>query len=235
MALRRYYIETADVSGATESQVALAEELIDRYVGPQPKYLHRTIQGRITSLLNSFKTIVDDGSETSGQTQLDATTGMFKNAVLEMLSGSAAGKRGVLETSDKDAKSVTLRAALATNPAVGDYFKIYQLGKFPRTQDVFNTPDGLNVYPAIPELVREAVVAQVQYIIAKGDGYFVGDSSEMKSESFLNYSYTRSGEGSGGSSMDNLISPQAKAMLRGIMNRKGRMLEGPVHDRREFI
>lgn len=235
MALRRYYIQTSDVSGATEAQVALAEELIDRYVGPQPRALRSEYHGKITSLLNSFKTIVDDGLE-SGTTQLDRTNGLYAGTILEVLSGSAAGKRGVIESSSKTDKSVTLRAALATNPAVGDYFKIYQLAKFPRSQDMYGTPDGLNYYPSIPEAVREAVVAQTEFIIAKGPAFFTGDSSEMQSESFLNYSYSRKSDSAGGSSsLSKLISPQARVLLRGIVNRTGRIVEGPGYDRRHFI
>lgn len=236
MALRRYYIETADVSGATEAQVALAEELIDRYVGPQNKYLRAEYHGVITSLLNSFKTIVDDSSG-SGQTQLDITNGYYSGAVLEMVSGAAAGKRGVIESSSKSGKSITLRSALSTAPAVGDYFKIFQLAKFPRSQDMYSTPDGLNNYRSIPEVVREAVIAQVEFIMAKGAAFFTGDNSDLQSESFLNYSYTRSSSdsGSNASSLSKLISPQARVLLRGIVNRRGRIVEGPAYDRRHFI
>lgn len=227
MALRRYYIQTADFpAGATEAQVALAEELIDRYVGPQNKFLRYETHGIITSLLNAGKTIVDDGSLTSNSTNLDQQNGLYSGAVLEMISGAQAGKRGVLESSSRTDKSVTLKAALSSNPAVGDYFKIYQLAKFPRREDIYSTPDGLNYYGSIPEVVREAVVAQAAFIKAKGDAYFTGDAAEMQSESFLNYSYTRGGTGSGGSSMSNLISPQARTLLRGIVNRTGRLTVG---------
>lgn len=235
MSLRRYYIQTSDVSGATEAQVALAEELIDRYVGPQPKFLRSEYHGKISSLLNSFKTIVDDGVA-SGTTQLDRTSGLFQGAILEVISGAAAGLRGVIESSDKDGKSITLRSALSTNPAVGDYFKIYQLAKFPRTQDTYGTPDGLHYYPSIPEAVREAVIAETEFIIAKGAAFFTGDNSDLQSESFLNYSYTRkSDSGGGASSLSKLISPQARVLLRGIVNRTGRIVEGPGYVRREFI
>lgn len=235
MALRRYYIQTSDVSGATEAQVALADELIDRYVGPQPKFLRSQYNGKISSLLNSFKTIVDDGVA-SGTTQLDRTNGLYQGAILEVVSGAAAGLRGVIESSNKEAKSITLRAALSTAPAVGDYFKIYQLAKFPRVQDSYGTPDGLNYYPTIPEAVREATVAQVEFIIAKGAAFFTGDNSDFQSESFLNYSYSRkSDSGGGASSLSKLISPQARVLLRGIVNRTGRIVEGPGYGRREFI
>lgn len=223
MALRRYYINTSDVSGATEAQVALAEELIDRYVGPQPKFMRHESNGRITSLLNSFKTIVDDGTSTN----LGITNGQYSGAVLEVVSGSAAGLRGIIESSDKDAKSITLRAALSTAPAVGDYFKIFQLAKFPRHQDMYNSPDGLNYYRSIPEAVREAVIAQVEFIIAKGAAFFTGDNSDFQSESFLNYSYSRGSGSDAANSITKLISPQARVLLRGIVNRTGRIIEGP--------
>lgn len=231
MPLRRYYIQTSDVAGATEAQVALAEELIDRYVGPQQKYLHNEYHGRITSLLNSGREIVDDGSG-GGSTQLDIVSGRYAGTVLEMVSGAQAGKRAIIESSDKDSKSVTLRAAFTSDPAVGDYFKIYQLAKFPRVQDGYTTPDGLHVYYSIPEAVREAVAAQVEFIMAKGDAFFTGDNSDMQSESFLNYSYSRGNSATGSSSLSKLISPQARVLLRGIVNRTGRIVGGPGHVRK---
>lgn len=231
MAIRRHYIETTDVPGSTEAQIQLAEELIDRYVGPQPKAMRREYTGSITSLLDSFKNIIDTGNSS----QLDLTNGYLAGAVLEMVSGAAAGKREVILSSDKATKGVTLRSALSTAPAVGDYFKIYQYAKFPRAQDVQNTPDGLQVFHSIPEAVREAVIAQVKYIIAKGDAYFTGDGSDLQSESFLNYSYSRGSGSDAASALTKIISPQARTLLRGIMNRKGRIAEGPGHVGREFI
>lgn len=218
---RRHYIETTDVSGSTEAQVALAEELIDRYVGPQPKALRSNYNGQISALSNANKTI----SDTHDPNSLDLTSGYYANAVLEMVSGAAAGQRQVIKTSDKTTKAITLWAAFSTAPAVGDYFKIYQLAKFPRAKDVYTTPDGLNRYPSIPEEIREATAAQVEFIIAAGDDYFTNASADMASESFLSYSYTRGGQ-NGESGLSNLISPKAKALLRGFINRKGRLNVG---------
>lgn len=223
MAVRRHYIETGDVSGSTAAQIALAEELIDRYVGPQPKFLQSVYTGAITAITNSDKTFADTGSNS----QLGLTNGQFQTAVLEMISGAAAGKRAVIESSNKDNKTVTLRTALSTTPAVGDYFKIYQLAKFPRRQDVLSSPDGLNYYPSIPEAVREATVAQVEFIMAQGASYFSGGSADYQSERFLNYSYTRGSSSEESSAISKLISPQARTLLRGIVNRTGRIIEGP--------
>lgn len=222
MAIRRHYIETTDVSGSTEAQVALAEQLIDQYVGPQNKRSRGIVRGQITSLLGSGTIIVDDNTTT----QLAVTNGQFKGQVLEMISGDQAGKSAVISSSDKDDKSVTLRAAFGTNPEVGDYFKIYQLAKFPRVQDSLTSPDGLNVFPTIPDAVRAACIAQVEFIMAKGDGYFTGDTSDFQSESFLNYSYSRGSGSDSQSAIVKLISPQARTLLRGIVNRTGRLVVG---------
>lgn len=223
MAVRRHYIETSDVSGSTEAQVALAEELIDRYVGPQPKWNRIVTQGSITALTNSDKTIADIGTSS----RLGVVNNQYKSAVLEMISGNAQGKRAVIDSSNKDNKTVTLKAALATTPAVGDYFKIYQLAKFPRSQDVLSSPDGLNYFPSIPEAVREATIAQVEFIIAQGAAYFSGAGADFQSESFLNYSYQRGSGTDEASAITKLISPQARTLLRGIVNRTGRIIEGP--------
>lgn len=223
MAIRRHYIETGDVSGSTEAQLALAEELIDRYVGPQDRALPSEYHGQISTIGGSGnKTITDTHSPGA----LNSVNGQFANAVIEMVSGAAAGQRAVIQSSDLATQGITLWAAFTTTPAVGDYFKVYQLAKFPRYKDIYSTPDGLNRYATIPEAVREATVAQVEFIIAKGAGFFTGDNSDMQSESFLNYSYTRSSSAGGQSSLSNLISPQARVLLRGIVNRKGTMFVG---------
>jgi hypothetical protein len=219
MTVRRHYIEIADVPTSTEANVALAEELIDRYVGPQQKFIQSETSGRISAI---------DGAvifDTNDQTSLNITSNYYSFCVLEMISGAAAGKREVIKTSDQDGKSVTLWAALSTAPAAGDYFKIYQLAKFPRIDD-WDIPAGSNTYyKSIPELVREATVAQTLFIMSKPAAYFTGNSTDMKSEKFLNYQYERSA-GAAEGSLNALISPQARSLLRGILNRKGRMTVG---------
>jgi len=57
MSTRRNYIETSEVSGATDAQVALAEEIIDQYVGVQDKHVKAEYDGEITSLLAGNKVI----------------------------------------------------------------------------------------------------------------------------------------------------------------------------------
>ena len=71
----------------------------------------------------------------------------------------------------------------------------------------------------------EATVAQTQFIMSKPAAYFTGNSTDMKSEKFLNYQYERSA-GAAEGSLNALISPQARSLLRGILNRKGRMTVG---------
>lgn len=218
--LRRYYINVSDVSGATEDQVALAEELIDRYVGPQDRFLRAEYHGEISAISNGNKTFADTGSGTA----LDITNGYFSGVIMEMVSGAAVGQRAVIESSNKANKTVSVRTAFSTTPAVGDVFKIFQLAKFPRQQDIVTSRDSLNQYATIPEAVREATIAQTKYIMAQGDDFFIGGGADMQSESFLNYSYTRGEQST--SAISNLMSPQARELLRGIMNRKGTMFVG---------
>lgn len=220
MAVRRHYIETSDVSGSTTAQVQLAEELIDRYVGPQDKHIKSIYHGEVTAVTNSNKTIAD----TSSDTQLSIEDNYFANCVLEIIGGTGVGSRAVIESSDKSDKTVTLRAALATTPDTTSVFKIYQLAKFPRRKDIYVSPTNTVYYKSIPEAVREACIAQVKFIIAQGDSFFTTDDGDKQSESIGNYSYSIGGSGGSMSALVRLIAPQARTLLRGIKNSKGNML-----------
>lgn len=204
-----------------EDRISQAEELIDAYVGFQQKHIRSIYHGQITALSNSNKTIAD----TSSSSSFAVIDDFFSYTVIELVSGNGAGQRGYVVSSDKDDKSITLRAAFSTTPAVGDVFKMYQLGKFPRIQDAYGGPNGDHYYKSIPDAVKRAVAAQVAFMIQQGDNF---GGPEFKSESFLNYSYTR-GDDSGGGSLNELIAPRAKVLLRGIVNRTGRIITGGPH------
>jgi len=215
--LRRHYIETTDVSGSTEAQVALAESLIDDYVGYQPKWLETIRHGKVTGAVGA---VIYD---TNTDSHLDVSDNTYDKCVIEIIGGAGVGQRRVLNDSDKSDKSVTF-AGSAFNPALDStsVFKIYQLAKFPRRQDAYVKDDV--IYKAIPEAVREACIAQVEFIIEMGADYFEGDDSEMDSERIGNYSYSRGGGSGGQSALVKMIAPRARVLLRGIKNRTGRLL-----------
>lgn len=218
MASRRGYVTTTEVdalSGLTASndtQISEAEELIDQYVGFQDKFYKHKIQGRATG--GSTTTLTLDEKH---QNLYD--NDYFKGMEVEIIGGTGIGERKIITGSTK-AGVLTTNTFTATLDNTSIY-SIYQLGKFPRVKDVFfdseNSP--YTYYKQIPEAVKRATASQVEFMIKMGDAYFQGDKPNMQSEEIGDYSYTKS-EGSGGG-LSTLISPKAKILLRGIVNRKG--------------
>jgi hypothetical protein len=218
MATRRNYIETSEVAGATDAQVALAEELIDVYVGVQDKHFKNEYDGEITSLLSGNKVI--DASSLSNLKQQN--TNIFSRCVIELVTGDAAGTIRLITASDGSDYSVTYDGDEIADIAVGDIFKIYQLAKFPRQKDHF-TRNSI-YYKTIPRAVKDAVIAQTQFIIEMGDDYFNGNETDAGSESIGNYSYSNSsGNGGQQSAVVKMVAPKARTLLRGIVNRLGRI------------
>lgn len=234
MASRRGYLTTdeleeyADITVTNEDeaydQISQAEEIIDAYVGPQQKALHLIYEGEVSSV--SGLTVFDTGSGTS----LGLTDDYFKGAEIEIIGGTGIGQRRIIASSSKDNKSVTVSEAFTTAPDTTSVFRIYQLGKFPRSVDIHTNRSGTKYYRYIPEAVRRAVAAQVEFMMARGTDFFTGDP-DMEAETFLNYSYRRQ-QGATAGTLDKIVAPKAKALLRGIMNRKGQMLLGDRYVRK---
>lgn len=205
------------MSGATEAQVALAEALIDDYVGFQPKFYQHDCVGTVSASLAGK--VVDENSNSP----LFVTDNTFSHCVIEIIGGSGVGQSRVITSSSQDERSVSFEGA-AFNPALDDtsVYRIYQLAKFPRRQDS-KTPSGESIfYKFIPDAIKNATIAQTEFVIAMGDDYFTGDDSEMDSERILNYSYSRGGN-AGQSAQVKFVSPQARVLLRGYKNRTGRI------------
>ena len=205
-------------------QIGQAEELIDAYVGYQPKHVDRVMQGQATAATGS--TITDDSSDTP----LYRDNNFFTFCVVEIIAGTGFGQSAVISASNRDSRQITVSPAFSTAPDSTSVYKIYQLAKFPRKQDSFHTPDTLTYYKSIPEAVKRATAAQVQFIIEMGDDFFSGDGSEMSSDRIGNYSYSQ-GSGQGGqSALVRMIAPKARTLLRGIKNRLGRLeAENPTY------
>lgn len=219
--LRRNYFTLSDVSGATEAQAALAEALLDDYVGFQERFYQHNTRGEVTAVSNSDKTIHDTGSGS----QLQQTNNFFAGMVLEIIGGTGKGQVGIIESSDRDDRTITLAAALSTVPDTTSVFRIYQLAKFPRRKDVDTNRAGDTYYKSIPQAIKEAAIAQCEFVIAQGDDYFTGDDSEMDSESIMSYSYSRGGN-AGQAAVVKFMSPKARTLLRGYKNRTGRLVRG---------
>lgn len=228
MASRRQYLTQAElaeyaditITNSTEAddQISQAEELIDAYVGPQQKFLSENIEGRVASATSTTFTL--EASRHQNVYQDD----YFTYCEVEIIGGTGSGQRRII-TDSTLAGVLTVASAWSTTPDSTSYYRIYQLGKFPRAKDVYF--DG-NVSPqiyskSIPEAVKRAVAAQVEYRITMGDDFFTGESSTLQSETIGDYSYSR---GNNGSSTSSLIAPKAKQYLRGYVNRKGMIVSG---------
>lgn len=213
--LRRNYILTSDVSGASEANVALAEALIDAYVGFQDKFIAAERVGKITASLTGK--LIDD----RGDSPLFVTDNTYSHCIVEIIGGSGAGQSRQVTASGKDERSLTFSGA-AFNPTLDDtsVYRVYQLAKFPRRQDSRTVPSDQVFYKYIPDAIKNATIAQTQFVIAQGDDYFTGDDSEMDSERILSYSYSRGGN-AGQSALVKFISPQARAFLKGYKNSTG--------------
>lgn len=226
MATPRNYIKESKVPDASADQIALAEEIIDAYVGVQDKYFSGESDGEVTSLL-SGNIIIDTSSRSDlGAPQDD----YYSRCVVEILSGEAAGEIRAIKRSIRLTQEIEYMGDAIEGLAVGDIFRIYQLAKFPRRKDVFSRSNDAGYsryYKSIPRAVQDAVIAQVKYIQELGDDYFAGNDSDVSQESIGNYSYSRGGaNGSGGSqtALIKMVAPQARALLKGIKNSLGRMV-----------
>lgn len=203
------------VTDASEGQdrISQAEEIIDSFVGYQSKFLQDDIVGKASATGANSITL-----ETSQQNVYE--NDYFKLCEVEIIGGTGEGQRRKVDSSTK-AGVLTVDEAWTTAPDTTSYYRIYQLGKFPRDVDVdiytLSTP---NVYlKKIPENVKRAVAAQIEFLIEMGDSFFAGDEADKTSESIGDYSYSK--EGSGG--VTKLIAPKAKLLLKGFINRTGRI------------
>ena len=200
-------------------RIQMAEEMIDQYVGAQAKSIDVRRVGLATSV--SGKTLYDISSDTP----LDVDNDYLKFCVLEIVGGGGAGAIRPITSSSKTDKSVTYTGASISGLTTDSAYRVYQMGKFPRRQDVnaINEDGTTTWYKSIPEAVQRAAAAQVEYMIELGDDFFKGQQVNMDSESIGNYSYSRGKTGEQSATVK-FLAPKARLLLRGIMNRKGRMV-----------
>lgn len=200
-----------DDTTEADDQISQAEEIIDAYVGFQKKYIRNIVDGKISTADSASQFVLDVNHYTE-----HPYVNYFTGCTVEMLSGPAHGQRRKI-ISSTDAGVITCNA-FTVNPGAQSFYKIWQLGKFPRLEDVheYTYVSPSEIYKSIPENVKRAVAAQVQYMIEMGDDFFSNDSSEKTSESIGDYSY-QSGNGQNGPmGLSRLIAPKAKGYLRGI-------------------
>jgi len=220
MASRRRYTTSTEISeyadiiidDSTEAddQISQAEEMIDAYIGFQNKQIKSKFEGVATG--GTPTTLID----TSGDTPLNYNDNYFNYCEVEVVAGTNVSEIRQIISSDKSVNSITVNEAFTAAIDDTSVYIIRQLGKFPRVKDVFTkTVDGESLYyKSIPEAVKRAVAAQLQYIIEKGVEFFAG-ATDKKMEIIGDYHYQVK-EGA-----ERLIAPKARMLLKGIMNRKG--------------
>lgn len=229
MSSKRAYLTTAeleefaDITVTDEDEaydrIGQAEELIDRYVGFQEKAVPLSYDGEVSSA--TATKLYDAGSGS----QLIYNDDYFKGCEVEIIGGTGIGQSRTISGSSKTEKSITVSEAFTTTPDTTSVFRVYQLGKFPRAKDMRTSRDGSKYYKHIPEAVRRAAAAQVQFMIQMGDDYFAGQDADMSSESIGNYSYSQGSAGNQ-SSLIKLVGPRVRTLLRGIKNSGGRLVVG---------
>lgn len=196
--------------------ISQAEEMIDAYVGFENKFIPQIYSELVESATNLTFTLDDDHQNTFDKDH-------FKGCEVEIIGGTGEGQRRTITGSTR-AGVCTVDSAWDNNPDSTSFYRIYQLGKFPRPCDVISSNnEPVVVYKSIPEAVKRAVAAQVKYIIEMGDTYFDTDKSELTGESIGDYSFTKDSNKMAGTA--SLIAPKAKQLLRGLVNRVGQIYE----------
>lgn len=224
MASRRGYLTQAElaefanitITNVTEAddQISQAEEMIDAYVGYVKPHVHnKRLFGVATSATST--TLVDN----SGDSPLNYQDNFYLFCEIEIIGGTGAGQRRIISGSSKDNYRITISSAWTTTPDTTSAYRIYQLGKFPRHRDIFWDSENQKYYKSIPEAIKRATAAQVQYIIEMGAEYFASAQANMKREQISDYEYEVF---EGQSRTSRLISPKAQELLRGYVVRTGR-------------
>jgi hypothetical protein len=200
------------ITNTTEAddQISQAEEIIDAYVGAQKKFIDEPLDGRAYAAASGSNFTLQLDQQNSYDVDY------FKLCEVEIIGGTGIGQRRKITGSTK-AGVLTVDSAWTTALDTTSFYRISQLGKFPRECDVtsYSQIAPTTYYKQIPEAVKRAVAAQIEYFIDMPADFFTTDKSEMESESIMDYSYSKKGN------IEKLIAPKAKLLLRGIVNRLG--------------
>lgn len=216
--LEQYADITVTNTTEADDRISQAEELIDAYVGYVCKFFDYDLVGKASAAGGTTLTLQSDQ-----QNLYD--NDYFRLCEIEILSGTGAGQRRTVTSSTK--AGVLTVTTWTANPSTDSIYKIIQLGKFPRDEDVtlFSSSSPYVYIKHIPENVKRAVVAQVEFFIEMGDKYFKTDESGIESESLGDYSYSKGGGGSTSwAGIERLISPKAKLLLKGYIKRIGKII-----------
>lgn len=218
--LEEYADISVDDSEEAYDQIRQAEEMIDSFVGNIEKHISRVHEGIATG--GTVNTVID----TSDDSPLDDKDDDYWTfCEIEFLSGDNKGERTLIISSDESASEVTLMENMDSVVASGDAYRVYQLGKFPRNEEVYHeTSDDEKYFKWIPEAVKRATAAQVEYMIRMGDRFFSTSTPHKTQE--------RVGKGDWEANFNQrvslLIAPKAQRILMGagLVNRTGKITSG---------
>lgn len=220
MATRRQYITEADVeeysdisvtdSSEAEDRMNLAEVMVDSYVGFITKHIRGKYSGQATSGSNDY--IID----ISGDSPLnDYDDDYFTYCEVEIIGGTGKGQVRTISSHEPDSSKITVNEDWSTNPNSTSFYVIRQLGKFPRPEDVYQNTDN-KYFKQIPDAVKQATLSQFEYIVEKGDDFFAG-AVDYSEEELGDYKYKSKDK-------NRALSPQARQIIKPLVNRKGRMI-----------
>lgn len=208
--LKQFANITIQDTAEADDIISQAEEMIDAYVGYVRKHFEGVVEGLVSNA-NSATTFTLESEE-----QNIYEKDFFVLCEVEIVGGTGAGERRKITGSTK-AGVITVDADISLS--TDSFYRIYQLGKFPRHEDV-RLHTNNTYYKQIPEAVKRATAFQVEYLKEEGSEFFNTDKQNMQSESIGDYSYTRAG----GATIDRLLAPRVKQILRGYRVRSGRIL-----------
>lgn len=213
--LKQYSNIVINDTDEADDVIGQAEEIIDAYVGFQDKFIMEPKHGRFASSGSTTTHTLQSNQQNSLQ------DGYFKGCEIEIIGGTGIGQRRRITNSTYE--GVITTDAFSTTLDSTSVYKIYQLGKFPRKTDIFYDGDNSanTYYKSVPEAVKRATAAQVDYIIQMGDAYFQTDKTDFESESIGDYSYSK---GANKAVIDRLVAPKVRTLLKGITNRAGVMI-----------
>ena len=190
-------------------KMEIAEEIIDNYVGFQNSFLRYDITNRASG--GTALTLIDTNSNSPINSM---TENYFSYCMLEIIGGTNAGESRLI-TGSSTSGVLTVHKAFTSAIDSTSVYRIYQLAKFPRRSD-YEIVDNI-YYKYIPENIRMACLAQVEYMTEMGQDYFM-DTVDKSEESMDGYSYTMR------TNKSRMIAPKAKEYLRGFVNRKGKLI-----------
>lgn len=198
------------------NKISKAEETIDSYVRSSSKFIPFSRNGKATD--GSTTTLID----TSSDSPFSQDDDYYKGCEVEILGGANSGERRRISSYDKSTQKITVSDAFSSAIDSTSVFEIYQIGLFPRVKDVWHQHD--TYYKRIPEAIKRAIAAQVEYIIEKGSSFFLG-ATDDESERIDDYSHKRVNAG-----MRSVIAPKARMFLRGFVSRIGKLkAENPTN------